>query len=138
MMTRKVITVTNPSVYGTSFPSVWGNGGGGDLRAAGAGCVANGASTWVAFAFGGIVAMFSGYAMRAWGRAIPAMAVLSTSFVRIRQRRLFAGTLVIVPVDAGVSIAMVARAFGAYAVQFLHEAARRSTLYCSTRWGSLR
>ncbi len=83
------------------------------------------ASTWVAFAFGGIVAMFSGYAyarlgasypsnggiidffrrglgkprpgsplllavlwrcfpvmpMRVWGRAIPAMAVLSTSFV---------------------------------------------------------
>ena len=39
------------------------------------------ASTWVAFAFGGIVAMFSGMPMRVWGRAIPAMAALSTSFV---------------------------------------------------------
>lgn len=46
------------------------------------------ASTWVAFAFGGIVAMFSGYAY----------ARLSS---RIRQRRLFAGALVTVPVDAG-------------------------------------
>ncbi len=76
--------------------------------------------------------------MRVWGRAIPAMAALSTSFARIRQRRLFAGALVTVPVDAAVSIAMVARAFGAYAVQFLQKAARRSTLFCSTRWGSLR
>lgn len=37
-----------------------------------------------------------------------------------------------------VSIAMVARAFGAYAVQFCMKAAGRSTLFCSTRWGSLR
>ncbi len=54
---------------------------GGDLRAAGAGCVANGSLDRVAFAFGGIVAMFSGYAYARPGRAIPAMAVLSTSFV---------------------------------------------------------
>ncbi|MFP1483042.1 hypothetical protein ACLB1S_07995 [Escherichia coli] len=38
------------------------------------------ASTWVAFAFGGIVAMFPVMPMRVWGRAIPAMAA-STSFV---------------------------------------------------------
>ncbi len=37
-----------------------------------------------------------------------------------------------------VSIAMVARAFGAYAVQFLHEGSQEEHLICSTRWGSLR
>ena len=52
------------------------------------------ASTWVAFAFGGIVAMFSGYAYARLGASYPSNG-------GIRQRRLFAGTLVIVPVDAG-------------------------------------
>ncbi len=94
------------------------------------------ASTWVAFAFGGIVAMFPVMPMRVWGRAIPAMAALSLLSSRIRQRRLFAGALVTVLLTLAVSIAMVARAFGAYAVSFCMKAARRSTLFCSTRWGS--
>lgn len=55
----------------------WGR----DLRAAGQAALLMEASTWVAFAFGGIVAMFSGYAYARLGRAIPAMAALSTSFV---------------------------------------------------------
>lgn len=53
------------------FHRYWGNGGGGDLRAAGAGCVANGSLDWVAFAFGGIVAMFSGYAYARLGASYP-------------------------------------------------------------------
>lgn len=64
------------------FHRHWGNGGGGDLRALlGQAALLMEASTWVAFAFGGIVAMFSGYAYARLGRAIPAMAALSTSFV---------------------------------------------------------
>ncbi len=38
------------------------------------------ASTWVAFAFGGIVAMFSGYAYARLGASYPVTAVLSIFF----------------------------------------------------------
>ncbi len=71
------------------------------------------ASTWVAFAFGGIVRCFPVMPMRAWGRAIPAMADYRLLSSWIRQRRLFAGTLVLYLLTLAVSIAMVARAFGA-------------------------
>ncbi len=81
MMNTEGNNGNKPSVYGTSFPSALGQWWGGDLRAAGAGCVANGSLDLGRLCFGGIVAMFSGYAYARLGRAIPAMAVLSTSFV---------------------------------------------------------
>ena len=59
------------------------------------------ASTWVAFAFGGIVAMFSGYAYARLGASYPSNGGIRLLSSRIRQRRLFAGALVTVPVDAG-------------------------------------
>lgn len=60
------------------------------------------ASTWVAFAFGGIVAMFSGYAYARLGASYPSNGGIIDFFRRgFRQRRLFAGALVTVPVDAG-------------------------------------
>ena len=49
------------------------------------------ASTWVAFAFGGIVAMFSGYAYARLGASYPSNGGIID----------FAGALVTVPVDAG-------------------------------------
>ena len=54
------------------------------------------ASTWVAFAFGGIVAMFSGYAYARLGASYPSNGGIIDFF-----RRGFAGALVTVPVDAG-------------------------------------
>ncbi len=63
------------------FHRYWGNGGAGIFALLGQAALLMEASTWVAFAFGGIVAMFSGYAYARLGRAIPAMAALSTSFV---------------------------------------------------------
>lgn len=60
------------------------------------------ASTWVAFAFGGIVAMFSGYAYARLGASYPSNGGIIDFFRRgLGQRRLFAGALVTVPVDAG-------------------------------------
>ncbi len=70
-----------PPVYGTSFPSALGQWWGGDLRAAGAGCVANGSLDLVAFAFGGIVAMFSGYAYARLGASHPSNGGIIDSFV---------------------------------------------------------
>ncbi len=77
-------------------------GGGGSSRCWGQAALLMEASTWVAFAFGGIVAMFSGYAYARLGGELSQQwrhyRLLSS---RIRQRRLFAGALVTVPVDAG-------------------------------------
>ncbi|MFQ9948949.1 MAG: amino acid permease [Escherichia coli] len=86
------------------------------------------ASTWVAFAFGGIVAMFSGYAYARLGASYPSNGGIIDFFRRGLGNGVFAGALVIVPVDAGGGIAMVARAFGAYAVQFLHEGSQEEHL----------
>ncbi len=58
------------------------------------------ASTWVAFAFGGIVAMFSGYAYARLGASYPSNGGI-IDFFRRGLGRLFAGALVTVPVDAG-------------------------------------
>lgn len=120
------------------FHRHWGNGGGGDLRAAGAGCIANGSLDWVAFA-GGIVAMFSGYAYARLGASYPSNGGIIDFFRRGLGNGVFSLALsLLYLLTLAVSIAMVARAFGAYAVQFLHEGSQRSTLFCSTRWGSLR
>lgn len=60
------------------------------------------ASTWGAFAFGGIVAMFSGYAYARLGASYPSNGGIIDFFRRgLGQRRLFASALVAIPVDAG-------------------------------------
>lgn len=107
------------------FHRHWGNGGGGDLRAAGAGCIANGSLDPVAFAFGGIVAMFSGYAYARLGASYPSNGGIIDFFRRGLGNGVFSLALsLLYLLTLAVSIAMVARAFGAYAVQFLHEGSR--------------
>ena len=80
------------------------------------------ASTWVAFAFGGIVAMFSGYAYARLGASYPSNGGIIDFFRRGLGNGVFSLALsLLYLMTLAVSIAMVARAFGAYAVQFLHE-----------------
>ncbi|WP_059215001.1 APC family permease [Escherichia albertii] len=79
-------------------------------------------STWVAFAFGGIVAMFSGYAYARLGAHYPSNGGIIDFFRRGLGNGIFSLALsLLYLMTLAVSIAMVARAFGAYAVQFLHE-----------------
>ncbi len=134
------------------------------------------ASTWVAFAFGGIVAMFSGYAYARLGASYPSNGGIIDFFRRGLGNGVFSLALSLLylltivamfsgyayarlgasyPSNGGiidffrrglgngvfslalsllylltlaVSIAMVARAFGAYAVQFLHEGSQEEHL----------
>lgn len=53
------------------FHRHWGNGGGGIFALLGQAALLMEASTRVAFAFGGIVAMFSGYAYARLGASYP-------------------------------------------------------------------
>ena len=59
------------------------------------------ASTWVAFAFGGIVAMFSGYAYARLGASYPSNGGIIDFFRRGLGNGVFSLALVTVPVDAG-------------------------------------
>ncbi len=112
---------------------------GGDLRAAGAGCVANGSLDLGAFAFGGIVAMFSGYAYARLGASYPSNGGIIDFFRRGLGNGVFSLALsLLYLLTLAVSIAMVARALALMPCSFCMKAARRSTLFCSTRWGSLR
>lgn len=121
------------------FHRHWGNGGAGIFALLGQAALLMEASTQVAFAFGGIVAMFSGYAYARLGASYPSNGGIIDFFRRGLGNGVFSLALsLLYLLTLAVSIAMVARAFGAYAVQFLHEGSQRSTLFCSTRWGSLR
>lgn len=87
------------------------------------------ASTWVAFAFGGIVAMFSGYAYARLGASYPSNGGIIDFFRRGLGNGVFSLALsLLYLLTLAVSIAMVARAFGAYAVQFLHEGSQEEHL----------
>lgn len=59
------------------------------------------ASTWVAFAFGGIVAMFSGYAYARLGASYPSNGGIIDFFRRGLGNGALSLALVTVPVDAG-------------------------------------
>lgn len=72
------------------------------------------ASTWVAFAFGGIVAMFSGYAYARLGASYPSNGGIIDFFRRGLGNGVFSLALsLLYLLTLAVSIAMVARAFGA-------------------------
>ncbi|AOV96003.1 amino acid permease [Edwardsiella hoshinae] len=80
------------------------------------------ASTWLAFAFGGIVAMFSGYAYARLGARYPS----SGGIIDFFQQGLGSGLLslalsLLYLVTLVLTIALVARAFGAYAADLLHD-----------------
>ncbi len=94
------------------------------------------ASTWVAFAFGGIVAMFSGYAYARLGASYPSNGGIIDFFRRGLGNGVFSLALsLLYLLTLAVSIAMVARAFGAYAVQFLHEGSQGGAPYFALRVG---
>lgn len=95
------------------------------------------ASTWVAFA-GGIVAMFSGYAYARLGASYPSNGGIIDFFRRGLGNGVFRWHSLLYLLTLAVSIAMVARALALMPCSFCMKAVRRSTLYCSTRWGSLR
>ena len=80
-------------------------------------------------AFGGIVAMFSGYAYARLGASYPSNGGIIDFFRRGLGNGVFSLALsLLYLLTLAVSIAMVARAFGAYAVQFLHEGSQEEHL----------
>lgn len=66
--------------------------------------------------------------MRVWGELSQQWRHYRLLSSRIRQRRLSLALSLLYLLTLAVSIAMVARAFGAYAVQFLHEGSREEHL----------
>ncbi len=74
--------------------------------------------------------MFSGYAYARLGASYPSNGGIIDFFRRGLGNGVFAGALVIVPVDAGGEYRHGRPCFGAYAVQFCMKAAVRSTLFC--------
>lgn len=111
------------------FHRHWGNGGAGIFALLGQAALLMEASTWVAFAFGGIVAMFSGYAYARLGASYPSNGGIIDFFRRGLGNGVFSLALsLLYLLTLAVSIAMVARAFGAYAVQFLHEGSQEEHL----------
>lgn len=110
------------------FHRHWGNGGVGIFALLGQAALLMEASTWVAFAFGGIVAMFSGYAYARLGASYPSNGGIIDFFRRGLGNGVFRWRSLLYLLTLAVSIAMVARAFGAYAVQFLHEGSQEEHL----------
>lgn len=101
---------------------------GGDLRAAGAGCIANGSldTGRLCWRYCGDV---SGYAYARLGASYPSNGGIIDFFRRGLGNGVFSLALsLLYLLTLAVSIAMVARAFGAYAVQFLHEGSREEHL----------
>lgn len=96
------------------------------------------ASTWVAFAFGGIVAMFSGYAYARLGASYPSNGGIIDFFRRGLGNGVFSLALsLLYLMTLAVSIAMVAVPLVLMPCSFCMRAARMSILFCSTRWRSL-
>ncbi len=97
------------------------------------------ASTWVAFAFGGIVAMFSGYAYARLGASYPSNGGIIDFFRRGLGNGVFSLALsLLYLLTLAVSIPWSPVLLALMPCSFCMKAARRSTLFCSTRWGSLR
>ncbi len=96
------------------------------------------ASTWVAFALAVLWRCFPVMPMRVWGELSQQWRHYRLLSSRIRQRRLSLALSLLYLLTLAVSIAMVARALALMPCSFCMKAARRSTLFCSTRWGSLR
>ena len=93
-------------------------------------------STWLAFAFGGIVAMFSGYAYARLGARYPSNGGIIDFF----QQGFGSGVLTLALsllylVTLVLTIAMVARAFGAYAADLLHDGSQDQRVILSYALG---
>lgn len=110
------------------FHRHWGNGGAGIFALLGQAALLMEASTWVAFALAVLWRCFPVMPMRAWGELSQQWRYYRLLSSRIRQRRLSLALSLLYLLTLAVSIAMVARAFGAYAVQFLHEGSQEEHL----------
>jgi amino acid transporter len=78
--------------------------------------------TWVAFAIGGVVAMLSGYSYARLGARYPSRGGIIDFFARGLPPTLAVALSLLYLVTLALTIAMVARAFGAYGARLLHDA----------------
>jgi amino acid transporter len=78
--------------------------------------------TWVAFAIGGVIALLSGYSYARLGARYPSAGGIIDFFTRGLPPVLAATLSLLYLVTLALTIAMVARAFGAYAARLFHEA----------------
>jgi amino acid transporter len=78
--------------------------------------------TWVAFAIGGVVALLSGYSYARLGARFPSAGGIIDFFAHGLPPVLAAALSLLYLVTLALTIAMVARAFGAYAARLFHEA----------------
>lgn len=85
-----------------------------------------GADTWLAFVIGGAIAMLSGYSFAKLAARYPKAGGITEYFDAGFGRGLLAGTLsLIYLITLVVSVAMVAKAFGAYAAPLCFVGSRR-------------
>ncbi len=105
------------------FHRHWGNGGAGIFALLGQAALLMEASTRVAFALAVLWRCFPVMPMRVWGELSSNGGIIDFFRRGLGQRRLFAGALVTVPVDAGGEHRHGRPCFGAYAVQFCMKAA---------------
>ncbi|BET81864.1 Inner membrane transport protein YbaT [Edwardsiella anguillarum] len=93
-------------------------------------------STWLAFVFGGVVAMFSGYAYARLGARYPSNGGIIDFFRRgLGDGLLTLSLSLLYLVTLVLTIAMVARAFGAYAADLLHDGSQDQRVILSYALG---
>jgi len=78
-------------------------------------------ATWLSFAIGGVIALFAGYAYSCLGAFYPSRGGIIDFFQHGLHSRFLANMLsLLYLITLALSIAMVARTFGAYALQLFH------------------
>ena len=90
-------------------------------------------ATWIAFACGGLVALFAGYAYARLSACYPSPGGIIDFFRLSLPAVLTIALSFLYLVTLILTVAMVARAFGAYAVQLFHqgnESALLPEVYC--------
>lgn len=123
------------SIWSVSALGIGSMVGAGIFALLGQAALAVGSATWMAFAIGGVVALLSGYAYARLGARFPGEGGIVEFFregLPSRTLRIALGILYLVTL--ALTIAMVAKAFGAYAARILHEpplAGERVNVYAS-------
>jgi amino acid transporter len=112
------------SIWSVSALGIGSMVGAGIFALLGQAALAVGSGTWMAFAIGGGVALLSGYAYARLAASFPGEGGIAEFFREgfpSRTLRVALGILYLVTL--ALTIAMVAKAFGAYAARLLHEPA---------------
>jgi amino acid transporter len=110
------------SIWSVSALGIGSMVGAGIFALLGQAALAVGSDTWIAFAIGGVVAMLSGYAYARLGARFPGEGGIVEFFLQglpSRTLRIALGILYLVTL--ALTIAMVAKAFGAHAARLLPE-----------------